>query len=597
MKRIALLLLVLCTHIVHASTTITTPDVYGHWTLAGSPYLIANDVYIPGDKVLVIDPGVDVMFMGMYSLEVDGALYAVGNAIQTVKFHAENTTQWNVDTVDAGGWHGIQFLQYSGINPDSSAMQYCEIADTKDGMGWISAKFTVKRALQIKNCSFYHNQSHNAIIQLVSDPSYQIEMSGCSISNNTSYAVVQMISSGFMPGYSYIHDNKLFSNTNTQGVINCMGSNALIENNQIYQNISKGNGAAITVAGNEVTLRGNMIHHNNAQQTAAINCAYGIVDMNMNLISNNQDTSSVCSAAYGGGAIRIDNDSSGISTGEAAYTVRNNIIANNYSAQFGGGIYVAAPKCNIEISNNDIVNNKTNLVHAGGISVSADTSNVVMKNNVFFANVTGSQTASSSISVDIWGQENTLRFAYNWIHKAFYVDVNILAGVICNVYGDTNTNLIGPNPNMVSPTLTSNVTEDATTANFYLLSTSACVNSGDVAFISPYATDYAGNNRIFGGVIDIGAYEYSFNSGIGNTSTATQTLNVYPNPASQMIHVSVPEAKGVIILQDVTGRVLYQETVTNTLNTIDIHSLATGMYLMTWDKGTTEKSVQKVVVQ
>src|ERR1035437_9050469 len=90
----------------HASTSITTATVSGHWTLAGSPYLIYNDIQIAGGAALAIDPGVQVFFQGVYNLDVVGILKAAGTLSAPIAFTIADTTGFssNADNC-AGGWH------------------------------------------------------------------------------------------------------------------------------------------------------------------------------------------------------------------------------------------------------------------------------------------------------------------------------------------------------------------------------------------------------------------------------------------------------------------------------------------------------------
>src|ERR1035441_6757608 len=60
MKKVSCILLLLCCAVfVNASTSITTPNVSGHWTLAGSPYEVFNNITVNAGQSLIIDPGVE----------------------------------------------------------------------------------------------------------------------------------------------------------------------------------------------------------------------------------------------------------------------------------------------------------------------------------------------------------------------------------------------------------------------------------------------------------------------------------------------------------------------------------------------------------
>jgi hypothetical protein len=74
-------------------------------------------------------------------------------------------------------------------------------------------------------------------------------------------------------------------------------------------------------------------------------------------------------------------------------------------------------------------------------------------------------------------------------------------------------------------------------------------------------------------------------------------LSVYPNPASDILHVKLPDAGFTSIsLADITGKVVLSKRVTSGIQTIDISGLNAGIYLLTANK-TSEVHRFKVVVK
>ena len=86
-----------------------TTFVEGHiheditWTLAGSPYVITNDVIIDRGSTLTINPGVEVRFDGNFTLTVNGSLSAMGDEDSLITF-----TSNKLDP-SAGDWNTIEF--------------------------------------------------------------------------------------------------------------------------------------------------------------------------------------------------------------------------------------------------------------------------------------------------------------------------------------------------------------------------------------------------------------------------------------------------------------------------------------------------------
>lgn len=103
---------------LQATTYINSSTVSGEWTLSGSPYYVMNDISIPEGQTLSIMPGVRVFTEGLYAINVNGTLRAIGTAADSIHFTAADTT---------AGWHGLHFNQVAN-EPDSSYVKYCHIS-------------------------------------------------------------------------------------------------------------------------------------------------------------------------------------------------------------------------------------------------------------------------------------------------------------------------------------------------------------------------------------------------------------------------------------------------------------------------------------
>ena len=106
-------------------TEIAAGSVSGTWAFANSPYRVLGEITIPNDSTLMIEPGVEVVFMGHYKLNVQGRLLAVGTKKDTIRFTAQDI---------AAGWHGIRFMNTPNTN-DTSRMVYCSFKYGKANTG------------------------------------------------------------------------------------------------------------------------------------------------------------------------------------------------------------------------------------------------------------------------------------------------------------------------------------------------------------------------------------------------------------------------------------------------------------------------------
>ncbi len=584
-----------------AATSITTPTVSGHWTLAGSPYKIYCNISVPYGSSLTIHPGVEVIFQGAYHFNVSGVLQASGTATQRINFTINDTTGFSTDTITrAGGWGGIAFTSYS-VPGDSSSFEYCNISYVKTDTTVVTALYS-DRSIAVRHCNIFNNRPvgnyfASGIVDLGSFVGGPLELSDCNIYNNKTNTTI--ISIANPDGTTSFNGNSIHDNSSPAYIFSCMYVNMTFDNNDIYRNSSR-EGTILFGGAHHATMTRNKIHDNRNIRAGAIHSNGGFLDIYSNIICNNRkDSTGLCGPAYGGGAMFLKGSDS---VGSSYFNVQNNIIANNYSADRGGAIEVF--KSRATIANNTIINNKASQGGAVFIFPGLTATNVIVKNNILRNNIStylsGPLFRTDKVGVYFWGNtSDTLTYDNNWAEQAPDYDIYDGTTLGYTFIGDVTTNIVGTDPGLVAPTLTCTDTENAAIANFALQSTSPCVNMGDTLGITVPPFDYAGNYRISGSAIDIGAYEY----GSGHLPLRTppavveNKMVVYPNPANNMLFVAIPAANGKIQLFDITGKMIAEQNVTTLQTTFNIHNFPRGIYIAIWTDGTGTKATQKVIVE
>jgi len=302
----------------------------------------------------------------------------------------------------------------------------------------------------------------------------------------------------------------------------------IIENNIISYNTSTANGQTAFGGGICVTtnaiIKNNIIHHNSCTNTGQFADGGGIevdkqpgsniiVNIYNNMIQHNEvnGTSTVWGA--------------GISFMRASGTFNNNLIANNVvntpTTGYGGGICIKNTS-NIVIQNSTFANNTVNTT-GGGIyveSATAELTNCIIWNN-----------------------------SPNELEGAFSISYSNIEGG-----GWPGTGNINIDPFFIG-------TGDHPYA---LHDDSPCVNTGipDTTGLNLPAYDLAENPRIYGGRIEMGAYEnQNMVVGIEAFSVACLAfdLQCFPNPfqSKTIILFTLPETTYVNLeIIDITGRIV-----------------------------------------
>ena len=107
MKKLIFLFLLLPTFIYSQTNISGIINANQTWTIAGSPYIVTNNILVNDNVTLTINPGVIVKFDFDKLLQIDGELIAQGTSSNKIIFTS------NQITPQPGDWGGIVFSGYS----------------------------------------------------------------------------------------------------------------------------------------------------------------------------------------------------------------------------------------------------------------------------------------------------------------------------------------------------------------------------------------------------------------------------------------------------------------------------------------------------
>ena len=233
-----------------------------------------------------------------------------------------------------------------------------------------ASTLTAERGLRVSNSLFEHNTTGTSgtvaeatlfMMSYGTDANFTVD--NCTFRDNIT-VFGNLRTNNLNGGTTSITNCLLEDNSGGSNIFALANNNTLIANNEIRDNTHINDGAALRMSVGTMTIRGNHIHHNYSEDMAAIVCKSGLVTIEGNFIHNHNQSDAFCGATAGGGGLHLAfNEGSASSFQETYYTVRNNIIANNFSAYGGGGIYQYNSRATI--SNNHIINNDIELGSLG----------------------------------------------------------------------------------------------------------------------------------------------------------------------------------------------------------------------------------------
>ncbi len=262
-------------------------DVDGEWTAEDSPYIVMDDIRIPEERSLVIQPGVSVEFNGYFRLTVSGRISAVGTEDDTIRFIPHEGDRQ---------WHGIRLTDTN----EDNRIEYCYF----------------RRSAQLDN--FPSDQSHGGAIYAVRS---RISVQNSEFDSN--HANGQGGAACFTESEGDFSFNNIHNNYGYSLIVWELNANVSIRNN-LFENNEGAYGAGLLLDASSAPIENNVFRYNRSN-TMRWGCALYLVhdynsEVRNNLIHDNR----------GGGGVYI-----GYGARPSAF--EHNTIANN---QGDNGVFV-----------------------------------------------------------------------------------------------------------------------------------------------------------------------------------------------------------------------------------------------------------------
>ncbi len=228
------------------ATEIPPGPVAGTWDLAGSPYIVMGDIFVPSGGDLAIEPGVEVEFAGAYGLTLQGTLTALGTAAMPIQIRG---------TVP---WSGLRFE-----NPDLiSQLSYCWISGATEGVA------SILSPIDIRDCELSEHEEAIHVFGVGDPEPPPVTIRGCVIHTCQQHGIFVVENSNTTIEGCEIHSCALdgsprgaiqLSNQSSQG-----RNDPILTGNWIHDNVWQGLTAFdVTGAGRIApTVTDNMIEYN-----------------------------------------------------------------------------------------------------------------------------------------------------------------------------------------------------------------------------------------------------------------------------------------------------------------------------------------------
>ncbi|MCK5145501.1 C10 family peptidase [bacterium] len=256
-------------------STAVAGNVFGVWLKSTSPYYVYGNIEIQAGQQLIIEPGVEVCFIGKYGLRIgeNAQLRAIGSKSDTIQFFTNDNLT---------GWLGLGFVN----SADDDTLNYCAITGCKADTG--AAIYCYRSSPTIKHSLIKENR---------------IESSGVGGAMYCLYSSPSIYHSRIIKNEAW-HGGAFYIDS---------GSSVTISNTVICDNSAGWGGGAISAGRNSTNYSCNLIntviYNNNGGYYAGV-CwltPEGTLQIKNSIIWNNfsENRPEYSIYRYGGGSVQI----------------------------------------------------------------------------------------------------------------------------------------------------------------------------------------------------------------------------------------------------------------------------------------------------
>lgn len=222
---------------------------------------------------------------------------------------------------------------------------------------------------------------------------------------------------------------------------------------------------------------------------------------------------------------------------------------------------------NSSFINNNVVN-VNNTSYGQAIIMGSDNTrgHLEINNSIFFGNTLNGVYADRDISYGTQGNH------YELVINNSITQITNNGGASGAFAAPIFNNVQDLDPNTVSLNLSADYKPTA--------SSSYIIDQGDNSFYDTALfgdLDLAGNNRIFNTTVDLGAYEYDSTLGLEEVNYTSNSIKLYPNPATDIVNIKTNQTIKNVTVFNVNGQKVLDIANQSQIN---ISNLPTGMYFL-----------------